>query len=76
MISNNYFTGFKKRKKEKKTSSQYQLLVIMQQDYQMYIYKQLFSMFYSSSSGHSTVKLQLYKKYTPSTNPGCNIATM
>lgn len=76
MISNNYFTGFKKRKKEKKTSSQYQLLVLMQQDYQMYIYKQLFSMFYSSSSGHSTVKLQLNKKYTPSTNPGCNIATM
>lgn len=39
---------YKLEKRKKKTSSQCQLLVLMQQDYHMYIYKQLFSMFYSS----------------------------
>lgn len=65
---------YRLHEKKKKTPSQYQLLVLMQQDYQMYIYKQLFTMFYCSTSEHGTVKLQLYK-YTPSTSSGCNIAS-
>lgn len=48
MISNNYFTGLKKKENLISMSA---TGLNATRDYQMYIYKQLFSMFYSSILG-------------------------